>query len=186
MSMHRRAFLLLIAASAGACADGRLGTPLPVRALDGPYRLDAGDKLRITVFDQPALTNVYTVDQAGSVAFPLIGNVVARGRTTKELTASIARGLNGGYLRNADVSVEIDTYRPFFIMGEVRNPGQYTYVAGLTAETAVAIAGGFTVRAVEGRISVSRVVDGKVVAGILPPTAPVQPGDVLKIDRRMF
>ena len=154
--------------------------------LDGPYHLDSGDKLRITVFEQASLTNTYTVDQAGYLAFPLIGNVAARGLTTQELARALARGLSGGYLRNPDVSVEVDTYRPFFIMGEVRNPGQYTYVDGLTAQTAVAIAGGFTARANDGQVEVTRRLNGKSYTGLVPLSAAIRPGDVLRVPLRLF
>lgn len=185
--MQRRSFLLLIGLGLGACTAGRrLAGPLPGPPLDGPYRLDSGDRLRVTVFEQPSLTNVYAVDQAGYVSFPLVGAIAARGRTTPELAAAIAARLNKGFLKNADVSVEIDTYRPFFIMGEVRNPGQYTYVPGLTAETAIAIAGGFTARADDGSVEITRQINGKLHTGTVPPSAAVRPGDVLKIARRLF
>ena len=154
--------------------------------LDGPYHLDSGDKLRITVFEQASLTNTYTVDQAGYIAFPLIGNVAARGLTTQELARALARGLSGGYLRNPDVSVEVDTYRPFFIMGEVRNPGQYTYVDGLTAQTAVAIAGGYTPRAAQSSARMTRVIDGRQIIGDVDMSYPVQPGDTIQVRERFF
>lgn len=187
--MQRRVFLSLILAGLGGCvAAGRPQAPAPAlpSGLDGPYRLDSGDKLRITVFEQASLTNTYTVDQAGYVAFPLIGNVAARGATTQELAGSIAHGLGRGYLRNPDVSVEVDTYRPFFIMGEVRNPGQYTYVSGLTAQTAIAIAGGFTARAKDNEVEVTRHLNGRVYTGVVPINSPIRPGDVLRVPLRFF
>lgn len=155
-------------------------------ALAGPYRLDSGDKLRITVFEQASLTNTYSVDQAGHVTMPLIGSVPARGATTQELAGRIAEALRRGYLRNPDVSVEVDTYRPFFIMGEVRNPGQYTYVNGLTAQTAIAIAGGYTARAAEGTVEITRTINGQVTIGVVPVTDPVRPGDVIRVRERLF
>jgi polysaccharide export outer membrane protein len=187
--MHRRSFLLLISAGLAGCVASRDRKPAaePLAAsLDGPYRLDSGDKLRVTVFEQTSLTNTYTVDQAGYVAFPLIGNVAARGLTTQELAGALARGLAAGYLRNPDVTVEVDTYRPFFIMGEVRNPGQYTYVSGLTAQTAVAIAGGYTARANDRTIEVTRRLNGRTYVGAVAPTALVRPGDVLRVPLRLF
>jgi len=189
--MQRRAFLGLALLGLGACTT----TPRRVAAvapsaiptgLDGPYRLDSGDKLRVTVFEQAALTGVFAVDQSGYLSYPLIGSVAARGLTTQDVASSIRSGLKRGYLNNPDVTVEVDTYRPFFIMGEVRNPGQYSYVNGMTAETAVAIAGGFTSRANESGVMVSRQLNGKTYAGTLPMVAPIRPGDVLRVDLRLF
>jgi len=185
--MHRRAFLLLTISGLTGCATvGRGKIPTVPSGLDGPYRLDSGDKLRVTVFEQASLSNSYSVDQAGYIAFPLIGNVPARGLTTQELAGAIAKGLRAGYLRNPDVSVEVDTYRPFFIMGEVRTPGQYTYVNGLTAQTAIAIAGGFTARGNDREVEVSRQVNGKVITGRIPVAAAVRPGDIIRVLPRLF
>ncbi|MBS1181719.1 MAG: polysaccharide biosynthesis/export protein [Proteobacteria bacterium] len=189
--MQRRAFLGLALLGLGACTTLPRRQPASVTSavpdgLDGPYHLDSGDKLRITVFEQTALSGTFSIDQAGYIAYPLVGNVPARGLTTQELAGALIRGLKKGYLNNPDVTVEVDTYRPFFIMGEVRNPGQYTYVNTMTVETAVAIAGGFTSRANERRIEVSRRLNGKAYAGTLPPNALVRPGDVLRIAQRLF
>lgn len=186
--MLRRSFLLLLGAPLVACTSvpRRGTTPALADSLVGPYRLDSGDKLRITVFEQTSLTNTYSVDQSGHVTMPLIGSVAARGSTTQELAGTIATALRNGYLRSPDVSVEVDTYRPFFIMGEVRNPGQYSYVNGLTGQTAVAIAGGFTARASEGWVEISRTINGQVIAGLVPITDAIRPGDVLRIRQRLI
>src|ERR1700678_4080407 len=111
------------------------------------YTLDSGDRLRVVVFGQDGLTNSYAVDPAGNIAMPLIGSVMARGVTTDQLAAAISEKLRNGYIREPHVAVEVEAYRPFFILGEVTQPGQYPYVANMTAETAVAIAGGFGPRA---------------------------------------
>ena len=108
-----------------------------------PYTFDAGDRLRIVVFGQEGISNSYIVDAGGSISLPLIGMVPARGYTTQQLTQSIAERLKQGFVREPHVSVEVEAYRPFFILGEVTTPGQYPYVANMTAETAIAIAGGF-------------------------------------------
>ncbi|WP_181707170.1 polysaccharide biosynthesis/export family protein [Chthonobacter rhizosphaerae] len=185
--MHRRTFLTLMAASLAGCRSSEpLPGPVLVSALTEPYRLDSGDRLRITVFEQPSLTNTYAVDQAGHVTLPLIGPVGARGRTTQELGGAIAGALKKGFLRDPDVSVEVDTYRPFFIMGEVRAPGQYVYVTGLTVQTAVAIAGGFTPRASEDVVEITRQMNGKVMTGLVPLSAAVRPGDVLRVRQRLI
>ncbi|BBE71502.1 polysaccharide biosynthesis/export family protein [Oharaeibacter diazotrophicus] len=186
--MHRRSFLLLMAASGlTACQSSAARRPKAFAdALAGPYRLDSGDRLRITVFEQASLTNTYSVDQSGHVTMPLIGSVPARGATTQELAGRIAGELRRGFLRNPDVSVEVDTYRPFFIMGEVRNPGQYTYVNGLTAQTAIAIAGGYGPRASEGWVEITRTINGETTVGLVPASDPVRPGDVIRIRERFI
>lgn len=185
--MLRRTFLVGVAAALAGCARPPLSRTAAMEdQLNGPYRLDSGDKLRVTVFEQASLTNTYTVDQAGHISMPLVGSVPARGATTQQLAGRIAASLRKGYLRDPDVSVEIDTYRPFFIMGEVRNPGQYTYVDGLTVQTAVAIAGGFTPRAAEGAVEITRQINGEILTGVVPLADSVRPGDVIRIRQRLF
>jgi polysaccharide export outer membrane protein len=97
-------------------------------SMRGAYTLDAGDRLRIVLFGQEGLTNSYAVDASGHIAMPLIGSVLARGATTDQLSRRIADKLRQGYIREPHVAVEIEAYRPFFILGEVTQPGQYPYV----------------------------------------------------------
>jgi polysaccharide export outer membrane protein len=151
-----------------------------------PYTLDSGDKLRIVVFGQEGLTNSYAVDAAGSVTMPLIGAVRARGLTPAGLSAAIAAKLRNGYIREPHVAAEIEAYRPFFILGEVTAPGQYPYVANMTVETAVAIAGGYTPRAYKDTVELTRVIDGQPYRGPAPNTFPVRPGDTITIKERWF
>jgi len=151
-----------------------------------PYTLDAGDALRITVFEQPSLSSTYTVDVEGMIAMPLVGDVPARGLTTDELDAAITEALRGGFLRNPDVSVEIATYRPFFVLGEVSASGQYPYVAGMTVRSAIAIAGGFSPRAVRDTVDISRVINGEVVVGRIGLNDALRPGDVITVRERWF
>jgi len=155
-------------------------------ALDGPYHLDSGDRLRVVVFGQEGLTNAYTVDAGGSITMPLIGTVRARGMSTGELSQAIAARLRQGYVREPHVAVEVETYRPFFILGEVANPGQYPYVAHMTAETAVAIAGGFTPRARKKSVQLSRPIDGQIAQASVPLAYPLQPGDTINVAERFF
>ncbi len=151
-----------------------------------PYRLDAGDRLRVTVFEQADLSNTYVVDKAGYIAFPLVGAVAARGYTIKEIETGIARKLAQGFLRNPDVSVEMDRYRPFFIMGEVGSAGQYTYVPGMTVQNAIAIAGGYSARAYQRDVDITRQINGKVMTGRVPITDPILPGDTIFLRERLF
>jgi polysaccharide export outer membrane protein len=162
---------------------------VPVRAVpldDGPYTLDSGDKLRIVVFGQDALSNTYAVDANGMVSMPLIGMIQARGLTTSQLSGAIAARLRQSYIRDPSVAVEIETYRPFFILGEVTYPGQYPYVAKMTAETAVAIAGGFTPRASKGTVTITRKVQGVPMKFSIPLGYPVRPGDTVTVGERWF
>jgi polysaccharide export outer membrane protein len=168
-----------------ACTE-RPPLPGPAPALSGPYRLDAGDRLRIVVYDQPNLTNLYEVDQGGEVSFPLIGDIAARHATPDELAQRIEARLASAYLRNPDVTVEVATYRPFFVLGEVGTPGQFAYVPGITAETAIAVAGGYTERANKRVVRVSRVVDGQLFEDRLHVTEPILPGDTIYVPESLF
>ena len=127
---HRLSIALVLAATAilSSCTSYRPAPKAFHEATIQPYHVDSGDRLRITVFDQKDLSNTYSVDQAGYIAFPLVGAVAARGRTLQELEGQIAAKLKQGFLRNPDVTIEIDRYRSVFVMGEVGQPGQYSYV----------------------------------------------------------
>lgn len=175
----------MIVALAGCASQPRVDERF-VETLNAPYRLDSGDELRVVVFGQESLTNVYSVEDSGRISMPLVGMVEARGRTVQELESAIARALANGYLRNPSVSVQVQTYRPFFILGEVNSPGQYSYVTGLTGKTAAAIAGGFTPRARTGTIRVQRTIDGRIVESDVPVNYPIAPGDTIHVQERWF
>ena len=153
---------------------------------EDPYTLDSGDRLRIVVFGQDGLSNSYVVDASGHIAMPLIGSVSARGATTDELSSRVAERLRQGFVREPHVAVEIEAYRPFFILGEVTAPGQYPYVADMTVETAVAIAGGFGPRAFRETVTVSRTVNGRQVRMTVPVSYPLRPGDTINVQERWF
>ncbi len=154
---------------------------------DAPYQLDAGDKLRVVVYGQEGLTNTYAVSAGGTITMPLIGSVPARGRTTAGLAAEIAAKLRSGFIREPSVAVEIETYRPFFILGEVAAPGQYPYVPNMTVESAVAIAGGFSPRARRDHVTVTHTDDASGTARyVVPPGSPISPGDTVQVGERWF
>ena len=170
-----------------AVAAGGPYAPAPgVTGFDAPYLLDAGDRLRIQVFGQEGLTNSYIVDAAGNISITLIGTVPARGITTVDLSRRIAERLRNGYIRNPHVSVEVEAYRPFFILGEVNAPGQYPYVPNMTVEAAVAIAGGFAPRANKTEVLLGRSYNGEVMRGKVPPDFPLRPGDTITVKERWF
>ena len=156
------------------------------KATTRPYVLDAGDSVRITVFEQDGLTNSYAVDQSGYISFPLIGGVPARGHTIAQVEASIAAGLRNGYIRDPDVSVEVERYRSIFVMGEVGAAGQYSYVPGMTVQKAIAAAGGFSPRAQQATVDVTRSVNGEVITGRVLISDPLLPGDTLYVRERLF
>lgn len=168
--------------------NGEAGTVVPHEAIapQGPYLLDTGDRLRVVVYGQDGLTNAYAVDATGNITMPLIGSLRAAGRSTQTLGTEIAAKLRGGYIRDPSVSVEVETYRPFFIMGEVTAGGQFPYVSGMTVQNAVAIAGGFTPRANRWNIEVTRKVNGQLYRADVPPTHPLMPGDTVVIRERWF
>jgi polysaccharide export outer membrane protein len=153
---------------------------------DGPYTIDSGDKLRIVVFNQDTLSNTYSVNADGGVSMPLIGMVQARGLTATQLSVKIAAQLKQGVVRDPSVSVEIETYRPFFILGEVQYPGQYPYVPNMTAEKAIAIAGGFTPRASRRAVTVTRAGLGSPTTSTLPLSQPLRAGDAVTVSERWF
>lgn len=146
------------------------------------YRLGSGDHVRVTVFGEQDLSGEYQVDGTGKLAFPLIGQVQAGGLTAAQLQNELSAKLSPNYIKNPAVSVEVLTYRPFYIVGEVRTPGSYPYVSGMTVINAVALAGGFTYRAKENDFYLTR---GKVRMDANPET-PVQPGDVITVRERYF
>jgi polysaccharide export outer membrane protein len=167
--------------------------PIPAAVLPGPapggdlpYTLDSGDRLRVVVFGQDGLSNTYIVDATGKIAMPLIGAVSVRGCTTTQLARVIADKLRNGFVREPHVAIEVEAYRPFFILGEVIAPGLYPYVPNMTVETAVAIAGGFTPRAYRWDAEISRSQSGVTGRQKVPLIAPVRPGDTITIGERWF
>jgi polysaccharide export outer membrane protein len=160
--------------------------PLPAAEAASVYLLDSGDRLRIVVFGQEGLSNSYIVDAAGNITMPLIGAVPARDTSTSELARAVGTRLRNGFIREPHVAIEIESYRPFFILGEVTYPGQYPYVPKMTVETAVAIAGGFTPRAYRWDVKVTRSQGGQAYRMAVPLTYALQPGDTITIDERWF
>jgi polysaccharide biosynthesis/export protein len=159
--------------------------PLPVR-YDASYRLDAGDRLRVVVYGQEGLTNTYAIDAGGSITMPLIGSVPARGRTPAGLASEITAKLRNGYIREPSVAVEIEAYRPFFILGEVAAPGQYPYVPNMSVESAVAIAGGFSPRARRDSVTLTHTDASGPMRIVVPLGTALSPGDTVLVGERWF
>jgi polysaccharide export outer membrane protein len=154
---------------------------------DGPYRLGAGDKLTLRIYDQPQLSGNFDVDDSGNIDVPLIGLIPAAGRSTDELAAAIAAALQkDGLILHPSVAAEIATYRPFYILGEVNAPGQYPFRPDMTVLTAISIAGGFTDRAVQAYAGVTRDTGSGPAQFRAPLFALAQPGDVITVFERRF
>ncbi|WP_456640400.1 polysaccharide biosynthesis/export family protein [Bradyrhizobium sp. USDA 10063] len=171
------------AAYAAAPRPAAYGSP---SRYDSAYHLDAGDRLRVVVYGQEGLTNTYAIDAAGSITMPLIGQMPARGRTTSGLAGEIAAKLRSGYIREPSVAVEIEAYRPFFILGEVAAPGQYPYVPNMTVESAVAIAGGFSPRAKRDMVTLTHTDANGAARYTVPLGTPMSPGDTVFVGERWF
>jgi len=202
LSANRKLALLLgLSVGLAACSGSPAPTvpaPQPMSASQaGPagdaapaavsqYRLDSGDELRVIVFGQERLSGTFRVDDAGAISMPLLPPVGVRGLTALETKAAIEQALSQTLLRNPNVSVQVATFRPFFILGEVNSPGQYPYVAGMTVETAVAIAGGYTYRANTSRARITRGGHATKQEFKADPTAAVFPGDTVFIRERFF
>lgn len=167
-------------------APRNLKGPRAVADTDGPYLLDSGDRLRIFVYGQPNLSRSYTVDHAGQITVPLIGEVNARGLTTVALERTIKSRLGTQYVKDPQVTVDMLQNRPFFILGEVKTAGQYPYVSGMTVETAVAIAGGYSDRASTQKFRISRRINGLVEVIEAPSDYVVQPGDTVTVFERFL
>jgi polysaccharide export outer membrane protein len=150
------------------------------------YRLGPNDRTRIIVFGQPNLTGEFQLDGNGVLAFPLIGNVDANGMTPRELQAAITAKLDPDYMRNPSVSVEVDSRRPFYVVGEVQKPGSYPYVTSLSLLEAVATAGGQTYRANMSKFYIKRRVNGEIVRVLANQETAVQPGDTVIVRERYF
>lgn len=167
-----------------ACAPGSNLPPLPV-AQSGSYRLGVNEEVAVVTYGQGQLSGLFRINSRGDIAVPLLGEIPAEGQTTSDLEHSIeARLKQKAVLTDPDVTVAISKYRPIFILGEVKSPGEYPYQPGMTILTAVAVAGGFTYRAVTGYASIQRDIDGKLTEGRVSRNREVRPGDVINIFER--
>lgn len=155
------------------------------RAQDA-YALSVGDQLRVTVFGEADLSGQFRVDGQGAIPMGLIGTVAVRGKTARELEMHIAALYADGYLVNPRVTVEVLSFSPFFILGEVRNPGSFPYEAGMTVMGAIARAGGFTYRADEDDIEIIRGTDTTREARAVELDSMIQPGDMIRVTERLF
>ena len=153
---------------------------------ENDYLLGTGDRIKVIVFGHEDLSGEFEIEGTGRVALPLIQEVQAAGLTTREFAEAIAKKLKPDYLTNPKVSVVVLNYRPFYILGEVKSPGSYPYVSGMTVVTAVALAGGYTYRAKKDRAYITRADDPEKKEQRADPITRVYPGDVITIPERFF
>lgn len=153
---------------------------------DENYQLGPGDKVRMTVFNEETLSGEFSVGSEGTLSLPLIGDVTAKGKTPQQLTSEVQSKLADGYLREPRVSIEVAVYRPFFILGEVKAPGQYPYASGMTVMNAIATAQGFTPRAAKKVVYIRRANTNTEVPMELTATLRVMPGDTIRLGERYF
>jgi polysaccharide biosynthesis/export protein len=152
------------------------------------YRIADGDKLKVTVFDEPTLTGEFGVGLDGSLSLPLITSIQARGQTPNELAAKITSALAAGeYVISPRVSVEVSQHRPFFILGEVKAPGEYPYIGDLTIEQAIAKAQGYSARANKSEVILRRQgwAEGRRVRLDSAPLL-IAPGDTITVQEAFF
>jgi polysaccharide export outer membrane protein len=181
---------VLLAVPAFASNDGLRQSETETVVVNAPrtndYRLGTGDKVRVTVYDETDLSGEFEVDATGYVRLPLIGQVKAGGRTAYQLESAVEQSLMDGYLKSPRVSVEVTTYRPFYIIGQVNKPGQYPYTNNMSALDAVGVAGGFTDRAVESTLYIRHEGETKEAEVPADETVKIRPGDVVRVDQTAF
>lgn len=159
-------------------------TPPPVAAAE--YTLGAGDRVAVKVFRHDDLSGEFEVDGSGRITMPLIGPIEALGLTARQVEAIVVDRLRPDYLKNPRVGVQVLTYRPFYIIGEVKAPGGYPFVNGLTVVQAVALAGGFTYRAKDDEFLIQRANDPAGIKRRASRADPVLPGDIVEVPERFF
>ncbi len=163
-----------------------LSLPSAVISPNLSYQLGSGDTFSLKIFNQEAFTGEYTVDGAGNISLPLIGTFKVKNMTLEQLSERLRSKLSPDFLLNPQITLQIINYRPFYILGEVTKPASYPYVNGMSYLTAVAIAGGFTYRAREDLVYVVRDNDPNKKEIPLGIDQPVLPGDIIRVDERLF
>jgi protein involved in polysaccharide export with SLBB domain len=189
LGVYLAAAAMLLGLAVGACSTSEANLPMldqsaSVGSTGGAsgYRLGPGDKLKVTVFGAEDMSGDFIVTDAGYVASPLVGDVKAAGLSPQEFANALQRKLADGYMRDPKVSVQVSTYRPFYIFGEVTKPGEYPYAQGMTVLNAVAMGGGYSYRAQQSYVVVTR--NHKDYKA--PLTARILPDDVIKVPERLF
>lgn len=158
---------------------------LTAAAIAAP-RLQAGEKIRVTVFGEDNLSGAYDIDPSGFVSLPLAGTVRAAGLTQAELEQVLAKKFRTEYLRSPKVTVTIASFRPFYILGEVEKPGEYPFKSGLNVLSATAMAGGTTYRASRSTILIQNPGETSMREYPMSSSVPVLPGALIRVPERYF
>jgi protein involved in polysaccharide export with SLBB domain len=169
-----------------ARADSASDSDIGAKPGTSAYRLDTGDKVKVTVYGEDDLSGEFPVDGSGFVRLPLIGQVRAAGLSLHQFEAAVAAQLANGYLVNPKVSIEVTNYRPFTILGEVNKPGEYPFESGMTVLNAVALGGGYTYRADKDNVYIRRKGSSDEVKMPADDRTSVYPGDTVRVDERIF
>ena len=177
---------LVLLFSSAAIAQESDSPVIADTASTAKYKLGAGDVIIITVHNHADLSGTFQLDGTGTVSMSLIGTVDAAGLTAPQLETRIVNLLKPDYLVNPRVTVRVQNYRPYYLMGEVNSTGAFPYVAGMSYLTAIAIAGGFSYRAKQDHVFVIRADDTSKQEIKLSIDEKVQPGDIIRVDERMF
>ena len=186
MQRFAKAVCLAGALALAGCASPIYRTDVFKAQLTAPYTLASGDRIRVIVFGQDALSNSYAVDGSGRISMPLIGNVTLVGLTTSDAERAIETRLRDGFLREPHVAIEVEAFRPFFILGEITTAGQYPFISGMTVQKAIAVAGGYTPRADRHSASITRMINGTQISAKVPLAYPLRPGDTVTVEERFF
>jgi protein involved in polysaccharide export with SLBB domain len=157
-----------------------------IEAAKGSPRLQAGEKIRLTVYGEASLSGDYQIDPSGYLSLPLAGTVKAAGLTQAELEQELSRKFRSEYLRNPKVTISITEFRPFYILGEIERPGAYPYTSGLNVLSAIAIAGGTTYRGSRSTVLIQHPGEGGMREYPLTSSVPILPGDIIRIPQRYF
>jgi len=150
----------------------------------GPPKLQAGEKIHVTVYNEPSLSGDYQIDPSGFVSLPLAGTIKAAGLSQHDLEQELEAKFSTGYLKNPKITVGVAEFRPFYIVGEVDKPGAYPYTGGLNVLSAIAIAGGTTYRADQSRIEIQHPGETEMHEYDMTQPIPILPGDIIKVPRR--
>jgi len=194
-SLAAGSLLALAACAGGATPTGVASTQASVAAADqvasapfnpGDYRLGSGDEVRVIVFGENELSGTFKVDGSGYIALPLVGNLDVSGKTLRQFEDALSAKLKEGYMTEPKVSAEVANFRPFYILGEVQQPGTYPFTSGLTVQNAVATARGYTYRADQRRVYIKHQGDIKETETRITTTTPVLPGDTIRVPERLF
>jgi protein involved in polysaccharide export with SLBB domain len=179
-------FVLVLCAAGPGSHSGSFWSVTQASARASGYQLRPNDRLRIKVYNEPEISGEYQVDASGFISIPLTGRIRASGLTTDRLERVIVSRLTDGVIRDPKVSVEVATYAPLYILGEVKRPAELTYRPGLLVLDAIAAAGGYTYRANERKVFIRRA--GSLVEEVhaMDAPIPVYPGDNIRVPERYF